>query len=151
MTVIAANVARQASLAVHGRMADSGLRPQGYRSRIRCGGFPKVDGHGGRRGAALLQAVLLAEAVDAAAGVHDLLLARVEGVAVRADFDLKVLAERRARLEGVATAAGHRDLGVLGMNTFFHGVSPGPWCVAGGEGYRRCAAHSRSPLLARRD
>src|SRR5687768_9815449 len=82
-----------------------------------------------RRPDGLLQAVLLAEAVDAAARVHDLLLARVERVAVRADFDLEVGAERRARLEGVATTAGHGDVGVGRVNAFFHSGIPLPCCV----------------------
>ena len=71
--------------------------------------------------AAGLAGVLLAEFVDAAAGVDDLLLTRIEGVAVRADFDLQIVAQRRARVEGVPAAAGHRDLFVVGMDSVFHG------------------------------
>src|SRR4026209_1441874 len=72
---------------------------------------------------AALAGVLLAELVDAAAGVDDLLLARIEGVAVRADLDLQVVAQGRARVEGVPAAAGHGDLFVLGMDSVFHGLS----------------------------
>ena len=70
----------------------------------------------------MLAGVLLAELVDAAAGVDDLLLARIEGVAVRADFDLQIVTEGRARVEGVPAAAGHGDLFVLGMDSVFHGT-----------------------------
>src|SRR5687767_8489246 len=67
-----------------------------------------------------LAGVLLAEFVDATAGVDDLLFARIERVAVRAHLDLQVVAKRRARREGVPAAAGHGDLFVLGMNCVFH-------------------------------
>src|SRR5262249_53765006 len=67
--------------------------------------------------------VLLAELVDAARRVDDLLLAREERMAVRAHVDLEVFAHGRTRLEGVAAAAGHRDLGVIGMRSCFHGVT----------------------------
>src|SRR5690348_6878922 len=43
--------------------------------------------------------VLLAELVDATGGVHDLLLARIERMAVRAHLDLQIVPQRRARLE----------------------------------------------------
>ena len=43
--------------------------------------------------------VFLAELVDTAAGVDDLLLAGVERMAVGADFDLQIVADRRARRE----------------------------------------------------
>ena len=61
--------------------------------------------------------VLLAEAVDATAGVHDLLLARIERAAARAHFDLQVLPEGGARLENVPTAAGDGDRLVVGMDS----------------------------------
>src|SRR5580658_615388 len=65
--------------------------------------------------------VLLAELIHPARGVHDLLLAGIERMAVRADFNVEVVAHGRAGLEGVAAAAGHRDLFVVRMNGFFHG------------------------------
>ena len=65
--------------------------------------------------------VLLAELVDAASGVEDLLLARVEGMAVRADFDLEVVSQSRLRLERVAAGAAHADFFVVGMRVGFHG------------------------------
>jgi hypothetical protein len=78
-----------------------------------------------RKRNALLRArggrVLAAELVHAAGGVDDLLLARVERMAVGAHLDLQVMTERRARLERVAARAGDRDLFVLGVNRRFHG------------------------------
>lgn len=71
--------------------------------------------------------VLLAELVDAAAGVHNLLLAGIEGMAVRAHFDLQVMTQCRARDKYVATAASHIDVFVIGMNAGFHdclGLTP---------------------------
>src|SRR5688572_26652782 len=41
-------------------------------------------------------------------------------MAVRAHLDLQVVAKRRAGVEGVPAAAGHRDLFVLGVNSVFH-------------------------------
>jgi hypothetical protein len=67
--------------------------------------------------------VLLAELVHAAGGVDDLLLARIEGMAARAHLDLEVMAQRGARLEGVAAAADDGDLFVLGMDGVFHGAA----------------------------
>ena len=67
--------------------------------------------------------VLLAELVDAPGGIDDLLLARIERMAVRAHLDLQVVPERRARLERVAARAGDGDLFVLGMDGGFHGGS----------------------------
>src|SRR5690606_28952453 len=64
--------------------------------------------------------VLLAEFVDAAGGVDDLLLARVERVAGRAHFDLKGVAERRARLERVPAGAGHADFRVVRVRVGLH-------------------------------
>src|SRR3954452_4870701 len=59
------------------------------------------------------------EALDPAARVHELLLARVERVAVRAHLDVE-LGLGRTRLEGVPAGAGHVGEHVLGMNTGFH-------------------------------
>src|SRR5712691_4854444 len=69
------------------------------------------------RPAGLLEAPL--EALDAAPGVHQLLLARVERVAVRADLDVQVRL-RGARDELVAARAANRRDDVLGMDAGFH-------------------------------
>src|SRR5690606_8487275 len=62
------------------------------------------------------QTVAAAELVDAPARVDDLLLARVERMASRANLDVHVLGVRRARLDDVAAAAGDGDLAVLGVD-----------------------------------
>src|SRR2546427_4732714 len=64
--------------------------------------------------------VLLLEALDAPPRVDELLLARVEGVALRADLDLQ-LGFGRLRLERVAagTADGRQD--VVGMDARLQG------------------------------
>src|SRR6266536_496426 len=69
------------------------------------------------RPAGLLEPPL--EALDPAAGVHQLLLPRVERVAVRADLDVQV-GLGRARHEFVAARAAHGGDDVLGMNAGFH-------------------------------
>src|ERR1041384_8039036 len=69
------------------------------------------------RSAGLLEAPL--EALDPAAGVHQLLLARVERVAVRADIDVE-LGLRRTRGELVAAGAANVRDDVLGMDAGFH-------------------------------
>jgi hypothetical protein len=77
-------------------------------------------------GSGILAAVLLAEALDAAGGIHDLLLARVERMAGRADFDVQRLAVGRAGVELVAAATSHLDLVVLRVNAFLHDLSLNP-------------------------
>jgi hypothetical protein len=74
-----------------------------------------------------LLAVLLAEFFHAAGGVHDLLLAGIEGVAGRADFHVQRFAQRGTRSERIAATAGHRDIGVLGMDFRFHFGSLSAW------------------------
>src|SRR5215467_9228196 len=71
-----------------------------------------------------LPRVLLAELLDPACRVDDLLLARVERVARGAHLDVELLAEGRARREGVSAAADHLDFLVFGMDLFFHGIGP---------------------------
>src|SRR4029077_3631812 len=61
----------------------------------------------------------LLEAIDPAAGIDELLLARVERVAVRADLDVE-LGLRRTRLECVSARARHRGEDVLGMDFSLH-------------------------------
>ena len=66
--------------------------------------------------------VFLLEALNAARGVHKLLLARKEGVAARADFDAEHIAlDRRTSLEGVPAGAVNCNGVVVGMNTGLHG------------------------------
>jgi hypothetical protein len=84
--------------------------------------------------------ILLAEFVDAARSIEDLLLAGIKRMAARADFDLEVMADGRASLEAVATAADHVDFGVVGMCRCFHEIHPSETevlrpdiAVAGGE------------------
>src|SRR5215218_11096004 len=60
-----------------------------------------------------------AEALNAAAGVHELLAARVEGMAVRADLDVQ-LRLRGTRPELVAAGAADVRGDVLGMNVCLH-------------------------------
>ena len=79
-------------------------------------------GGGGRWLAA--DAVLATELVDAAASVHDLLLAGVKRVTRGAHFYRQILAERRTRREFVTATTVHLDVGVIGMNVGFHGGSP---------------------------
>src|SRR6478752_7390100 len=67
--------------------------------------------------AGALQAAL--EALDATARIHELLLARVERVALRADLDVQ-LGLRRAGLERVSAGTRHRGDDVLGMDVGFH-------------------------------
>src|ERR1039457_718419 len=72
-----------------------------------------------------LHAEFLTELFDAPSGVHDLLLAGVERVALRADFHaLILLAHGRARYELVATAACDVDFSVIRVNIGFHAWYP---------------------------
>ena len=71
----------------------------------------------------LVQTKLLVEAADASAGIHDLLLAGEEGVALGANFYLDV-ALSRASLDDIAAGAPDGGLIVVGMQSFLHGVSP---------------------------
>src|SRR5438477_2396058 len=61
------------------------------------------------------------EALDPSAGVHELLLARVEGVALGADLDVQ-LRLGRVDLERVPAGARHRREHVIGMDTGLHRV-----------------------------
>src|ERR1700689_3297820 len=66
--------------------------------------------------------VFLAELVHATGGVHHLLLAGIKRMTVRTDVEAQIVADGRARLEGVAAAAGHRDFLVVRMGRGFHGI-----------------------------
>src|SRR5690606_30501494 len=79
----------------------------------------------------LALAVTGLEARHPTTGVEDLLLTRVEGVAVRADLDVDGVGRSGAASgEGVTATADHRGDVVVGMNTALHGVlsswPPGP-------------------------
>jgi len=64
--------------------------------------------------------VLSAETLDAAGGVHELLLAGKEGMAGGADFYADVALVGGAGDECVPTGAMHADLVVAGMDGCFH-------------------------------
>src|SRR5436305_12622883 len=83
-------------------------------SRTAC---PPMAANSVLAGAGALEAAL--EALDAAAGVDQLLLARVEGVASRADLNVQ-LGFRRARDELVAARAANGREDVLGVNVSLH-------------------------------
>lgn len=92
--------------------------------------------------------VFLAELVDATAAIDHLLLTGIERMAIRADFDLQVVAQRRTRWKRVAAAAGHGNVFVLRMNAGFHGVAglePGSE-----KGARSVAAPFRARKLTNR-
>ena len=68
----------------------------------------------------LLDAVLLVELINAAAGVDQLLLAGVEGVALGADLNGDILLGG-AGLDHGAASAPDGGLLVIGMDSFLHG------------------------------
>ena len=73
----------------------------------------------------LLDAVLLVELINTAAGVDQLLLAGVEGVALRAHVDRHVVALGGGTGdEGVAARAGDLHCVVIRMDTLLHSLSP---------------------------
>src|SRR6476646_7624579 len=71
----------------------------------------------------------LLEALHPAARVHELLLARVERVAVRADLDVE-LRLRRSGLERVPAGARHRREDILGMDVGLHEARIAAACFA---------------------
>jgi hypothetical protein len=64
---------------------------------------------------------LLAEPVDAAGGVYEALLTRVERVASGADVHVKVFLLGGPGLDDGAACAMHRNCVVVGMNFWLHG------------------------------
>ena len=67
--------------------------------------------------------VFLLEALDAAGGVHQLLFAGEEGMAIRANFHAQHIAfDCGTCLESVAAGAVHGHRMIVGMNTGFHGA-----------------------------
>ena len=75
---------------------------------------------GGRARRLLL--VALAEPLDAAGGVHQLLLSREERVALAADLDAQLLL-RGAGRPGLAAGTVDQDLVKLGVKVRFHGTA----------------------------
>ena len=65
--------------------------------------------------------IFLAEFIDAAAGIHNFLLAGIERVAIGAHLDLQILAYGLASLELIAAGTVDCDQFVFGMNAGFHG------------------------------
>jgi hypothetical protein len=72
----------------------------------------------------LFFAVFLLEAIDAASGVHDLLLAGEERVTAGAYFHGEIFSQRGAGIEAVATAACYLDVTIFRMYFGFHGSVP---------------------------
>ena len=70
-----------------------------------------------------LHAVALLEAINASAGVYQLLLTREEGVALGANVNDDVLLGG-AGLNDIAAGTADRGLLVVGMDALFHVVSP---------------------------
>src|SRR5215213_9803458 len=66
-----------------------------------------------------LRAKFLGEPLDAALGIEELLTAREERVAIRADFQMQLVLGRM-RLPGRAARAPRLDLVVLGVNLGLH-------------------------------
>src|SRR6266852_808488 len=69
----------------------------------------------------LLPRVFLAEFLHAACRIDDLLLARVERVAGRADFHVQILAQGRAGLESISPPADSGNCPVFGIDFGFKG------------------------------
>lgn len=67
----------------------------------------------------LLDAVLALESLDTAGRIDEPLLARIERMAVRANFDMK-LSERGARFKSVPACAGYHASAVFRMGFGFH-------------------------------
>ena len=85
----------------------------------------------------------LVETLNAAGGIHKLLLSGEERVAVGADFDAQQIAfDGRARGERVPAGAVHSDSVVVRVNIGFHGRSPAGWPV--------CAIPGQAPGLQSR-
>src|SRR5437870_13429681 len=82
------------------------------------------------RSGGLLAHVLLLEALHTSFGVHDLLRARKEGMAVGTDVHLDV-PHRRAGLELEPARATNRRLPVVRMNLSFHDARPPPSAIHG--------------------
>ena len=71
----------------------------------------------------LFDAETLLEAIDASAGIHQLLLAGEERMALGADINLQLLL-RAAGFKRLTAHAANDGLAVLGMDSFFYDFSP---------------------------
>ena len=71
----------------------------------------------------LFDAETLLEAIDASAGIHQLLLAGEERMALGADINLQLLL-RAAGFKRLTAHAANDGLAVLGMDSFFLDFSP---------------------------
>ena len=72
-----------------------------------------------------LKPIALLETVHAPAGIDELLLPGIEGMALRADFNFKFALDR-ASLKGFAASAPDYTFTILGMDIFLHRLSPLP-------------------------
>ena len=91
-------------------------------------------------------AVLAIEALDPAGGIDQSLRAGIEGVAVRAYFDVQ-LAHRRARHERVAACAGNYAAMVFRVNPGFHLLSfLTKHCITGRQATQFIRQQSRRPF-----
>ena len=79
-----------------------------------------------KRPVKLLTAEALVEALNTSAGVNQLLLTSVEGVALGANFDVD-LGLGRTSLNDVAASASDGAVNVVRMDTLFHSFSPHFW------------------------
>src|SRR5262249_36969386 len=109
---------------VHASRHEQKKRAARVAALLLCATAPLRRGHllGGLDRA--LARVLLAEALDPTRGVHDLLLAGVEGMALRAHFHVQLVpTERGLRVPPVAATADDGNRRVIGMYLRFHTAS----------------------------
>jgi hypothetical protein len=100
--------------------ARKNIAPEMRKGSLRCLFLIAYQVSGRGRLRIRLLAVLLAEFFDTSGGVHDFLLAGIEGMAGRADFHVQGFAQSGTRGKGIAATAGHCDVGVFGMNFRLH-------------------------------
>ena len=90
------------------------------------------------RPAGLPLAVALLEPLDAATDIEDLLLAGVEGVALRANLSVDLaVGLGAAGCELVPARTGHRCFHVLGVDVSFHESPLAAWAAGSPEGVNR--------------
>jgi hypothetical protein len=88
---------------------------------------------GQRRLLCYFTTVLAIETLDPAGRVDQPLGAGIEGMAIRADFDVQ-LVHRRTRLKRIAACAGDYATMVFGMNSGFHFLPFPPSILSSGGG-----------------